>query len=97
MPVPFDPHVCQLGEGAFWHPERQAWFWLDILERKLFSREGDAAREWDLAENVGSFGWVDRDRLFMAGETAFWLFDIDSGDMRPLAPLEPRQPQDPRQ
>ena len=30
-----DNRQCQLGEGAFWHPERRQFFWFDILGKRL--------------------------------------------------------------
>ena len=30
----FDPRICELGEGAVWHPVRQQAFGFDILGRR---------------------------------------------------------------
>lgn len=84
----FDDRVCTLGEGPLWHPEREQLFWFDIVNRKLLSRDGDAQLEWAWDEMVSAAGWVDRTTLLVAGETAFWRFDIESGAREKIAPLE---------
>ena len=41
----FDDRTCKLGEGPLWHPERQQFFWFDILGRSAAtSRLGDRSR-----------------------------------------------------
>ena len=42
-----DNRQCQLGEGAFWHPERRQFFWFDILGKRLLSQDADGGPlEW---------------------------------------------------
>lgn len=84
----YDDRVCALGEGTFWHPERKQLFWFDILGRKLLSRDTTGPLEWDWDERVSAAGWIDRDTLMVAGETALWRFDIATGDRMILVPLE---------
>lgn len=84
----YDDRVCALGEGAFWHPERAQLFWCDIVDRKLLSRDATGPLEWDWEERVSALGWIDRDTLLVAGETALWRFDIASGDRSVIVPLE---------
>lgn len=79
--------VCQLGEGPLWHPERGELFWFDILGNKLFSK-GETESTWEFDENVSAAGWVDRDTLLIASETALWVFDIPSGEQEFVAGLE---------
>ncbi|TFL19961.1 SMP-30/gluconolactonase/LRE family protein [Jannaschia formosa] len=88
----YDETVCQLGEGPLWHPERKQLFWFDILSRRLYTRENDATRAIDAPEIVSAAGWVDRDTLFVAGETGFWRLDIASGRFDRLADLEADDP-----
>lgn len=80
-----------------WHPLREQFFWFDVINKKLLSREwtdGDAARqlEWQFAEHVSAAGWLDREHLFIASETALSLFHIDSGRREVIASLDAGNP-----
>ena len=88
----FDPRICDLGEGAFWHPEREQAFWFDIHGRRLLSRHDGQALEWRLDEKASARGWIDRDRVLIATETALILFDLRGGGRELLAPLEADRP-----
>ena len=88
----FDPRICELGEGAFWHPEREQAFWFDIHGRRLLSRHDGQALEWRLDEKASAMGWIDRDRVLIATETALILFDLRGGGRELLAPLEADRP-----
>lgn len=85
----YDTRACELGEGAFWHPERGQLFWCDIHGQRLLSqnREGGAL-EWRFGEKVSAVGWIDRDTLLIATETGLRRFDIASGEHELLVPLE---------
>lgn len=88
----YDTRHCDLGEGPLWHPERQQFFWFDINGRKLLSRDGDTPLEWQFDEHVSAAGWVDRDTLLIASQTALLRFDIGSGGHEVLCPLEADNP-----
>ena len=79
---------CQLGEGAFWHPERQQFFWFDILGKRMLTIEDGAERHWHFAEHVSAAGWVDARHLLVASETRLMVFDLDTGRDETLCPLE---------
>ena len=85
----FDTRPCELGEGPLWHPEREAFFWFDIEGKKLLT----ADQEWQFDECVSAAGWVDRDTLLMASETALLRFDITTGAQDIVVPLEADMPQ----
>ena len=58
-----DNRQCQLGEGAFWHPERQQFFWFDIKGKRLLSQQADGSPlEWRFDRMASAAGWIDRDR-----------------------------------
>lgn len=88
----FDDRPCELGEGPLWHPERQQLFWFDIIGKKLMTQEGGEARAWDFDEHVSAAGWVDRDTLLIASETALWTFDLETGEQSYLVALEADNP-----
>ncbi len=82
--TPLDATRCELGEGAFWHPERAEFFWFDILGRKLHALE----RSWDFPEMVSAMGWVDACTVLIASETRLMLFDLETVESRTLLALE---------
>ena len=86
--TPLNDLRCGLGEGAFWHPERAAFFWFDITARCLHS----LARTWQFEEVVSAMGWVDARRVLIASETRLFLLDLDSGAETTLCALEAGNP-----
>ena len=92
-PTVFDARVCELGEGPLWHPIRRQLFWVDILGKRLLSRTGDTTGEWRFDRQVSALGWVDGDRLLIAGETGLELFDLTSGASTPLCAIEADRPE----
>ena len=83
----FSDIACALGEGPLWHPERRELFWFDILGKMLY-RKGKIEDSWGFDEHVSAAGWVDRDRLLIASETALWEFDVTTGAQEFLVGLE---------
>ena len=94
----FDDRACFLGEGPFWHPLREQFFWFDIINKKMLSRAthdsdfGGEPLEWQFDEHVSAAGWIDHDTLFMASETGLYRFNIESGEKLQLAALEADNP-----
>ncbi|MFV0490854.1 MAG: SMP-30/gluconolactonase/LRE family protein [Pseudorhodobacter sp.] len=88
----FDDRKCELGEGVLWHPLREQIFWFDILGKRLLTREGDKAREWALGEHVSAAGWIGRDALLIASETALFRFDLTTGTREDIIALEADNP-----
>lgn len=88
----FDDRSCQLGEGAFWHPERQQFFWFDILEGRLLSRDDSGPLDWRLGRMASAAGWIDRDRLLVATETGLAVLDLRDGALEDLVAVEADQP-----
>ncbi|MEM7768858.1 MAG: SMP-30/gluconolactonase/LRE family protein, partial [Pseudomonadota bacterium] len=84
----FDDRHCSLGEGPLWHPGRGQLFWFDILGRKLLSRDRTGVLEWQFDQMVSAAGWIDRDTLLIASETALWRFDLRTGGQNHIAALE---------
>ncbi|WP_372571914.1 SMP-30/gluconolactonase/LRE family protein [Ruegeria jejuensis] len=84
----FDDRPCALGEGPLWHPKRQQLFWFDVLGKRLMTRDGDGARDWQFDEYVSAAGWVDRETLLIASETGLWRFDLQSGTRDLVVALE---------
>ncbi len=88
----FDKTACSLGEGPLWHPEREQFFWFDINAHRLFTRPDHGQKMWQFGEYVTAAGWVSRDQLLVASETALSLFDIVSGQHEKLCDLEADNP-----
>ncbi|MFD1913672.1 SMP-30/gluconolactonase/LRE family protein [Halodurantibacterium flavum] len=89
----FDPRPCALGEGAFWHPARQQFFWFDILGRRLLSRRGEEALEWRFNRMASAAGWIDADRLLIATETGLAILDLEGGGLSDHVAVEEDQPE----
>lgn len=87
-----DDRVCELGEGPIWHPERRQFFWFDILNRRLLSRDGGLPVDWRFDRMVSAAGWVDRGRMVVATETGLTVLQIDSGRLDPLVAVEADDP-----
>ncbi|MDQ1900993.1 SMP-30/gluconolactonase/LRE family protein [Paracoccus sp. WLY502] len=88
-----DNRQCQLGEGAFWHPERQQFFWFDILGRRLLSQDADSKPlEWGLDRIASAAGWIDRDRLLVATETGLAVLSLEDGSLTEVAKVEADNP-----
>lgn len=88
----FDHTVCELGEGAFWHPLRQQFFWFDVLGQKLLSRKNDVTTCWDFDRIATAAAWIDQDTLLIATATDLSRFDIATGAMEHIVPLEADNP-----
>ena len=88
----FDDHVCALGEGPLWHPERNTLFWFDILGKTLHSRAADTHQSWAFDDYVSAAGWVDKDTLLIAAATGLWRFDISTGARDRIVALEADNP-----
>ncbi|HBZ45265.1 MAG TPA: gluconolactonase [Maritimibacter sp.] len=88
----FDNRLCELGEGPLWHPVREQFFWFDIMGKRLLSRVGARLLSWSFDEHVSAAGWIDRETLLIATETALRRFDIESGAHEPVTRLEADDP-----
>ncbi|MEM7508389.1 MAG: SMP-30/gluconolactonase/LRE family protein [Pseudomonadota bacterium] len=88
----FDDRPCQLGEGPLWHPEREQLFWFDITAGRLLSRVEDRPLEWLFDEMVSAAGWVDRETLLIASESALFRFDLTTGARDDIVALEADNP-----
>ncbi len=88
----YDHRRCELGEGAFWHPERQTFLWFDILDSRLLGRNGDDAVSWKFPQYVSAAAWVADDVILVAGERSLMLYALDEHAVMPLLELEADKP-----
>ncbi len=92
----YDQTSCVLGEGPLWHPERGELFWFDIVGKTLYRREdgvsGGGLQQWKFPEHVSAAGWIDRDTLLVASQSALLRFDINTGDSQFVHSLEADNP-----
>ena len=80
----FDDTQCTLGEGPLWHPERQQFFWFDILGKRLHTK----SQHWQFDEYVSAAGWVAHDQLLIASASELFLFNVETGDSQDICALE---------
>lgn len=89
------PGKDRLGEGPLWSQRLHAFFWVDILGRKLnrLSLPGEQFTSWDIPEMIG---WIIERREkdgFIAGlHSGFAELHIDPLVILPLADPEPGKP-----
>jgi sugar lactone lactonase YvrE len=88
----WDGRKCELGEGPFWHPQRQQLFWFDILQCRLLSRTNNEQLEWCFDEMHSAAGWIDQCTLLLASETGLWSFDIEGGTRDLIVEIEAHNP-----
>jgi sugar lactone lactonase YvrE len=83
-----DRRICDLGEGAFWHPKRNQFFWFDITGQRLLSRDDTGDQAWHFDTSVSAAGWIDADTLLIAASHHLLRFEIASGATTAIAPLD---------
>lgn len=88
----FDTRRCELGEGPLWHPLRDQLYWFDILTNRLLTLGPDGPQEWHFAERASAAGWIDRDEVLIASETAIFRFNLETGARQELCRLEAENP-----
>jgi L-arabinonolactonase len=85
-----------IGEGAFWCPEEQAVYWLDVLMPSSIHRFDpitEAHQSWPVPEIVTAMAKRRDGTLLVASENGLNIFDPSTGDYRHLAELEPHRPE----
>ena len=83
---------CTLGEGAFWHPKRNQFFWFDILGKSLRTVVEGAEQHWQFDECVSAAGWIDHDTILIASQTGLWRFNLETAARDLITPLEADNP-----
>lgn len=83
---------CTLGEGAFWHPQRNQFFWFDILGKSLRTVVDGTEQHWQFDECVSAAGWIDHDTILMASQTGLWRFNLETAARDLITPLEADNP-----
>lgn len=84
----FDDRACTLGEGPLWHPHRQQLFWVDIIGKRLMTRDADGPRDWTFDRHPSAAAWVDADTLLIATDRDLVRFSIANGACERLVGLE---------
>ncbi len=85
-----DDRACALGEGIFWHPERQRLLWFDILDRQLLDASGNC---WQFDELVSACGWMSDRRLIVASESGLHTYNLETLVQTKLVDLEADNPE----
>ena len=84
-----------IGEGAFWCPEEQAVYWLDVPMPSSIHRFDPATKQhssWPMSEMVTAMAKRRDGTLLVASENGLNVFDPGTGDYRQLAEIEPHLP-----
>lgn len=88
----FEDNRCLLGEGPLWHPARNALFWFDIFNRRMFCKDAEGRRDWSFDAYFSAAGWIDAERLILASDSALWEFTIATGARRRIVALDAANP-----
>jgi len=80
----YDDTVCALGEGAFWHPLRNQFFWFDILGKKLHTK----GQHWNFDDYVSAAGWINEHELMIASSRALFRFNLETAEQTHICELE---------
>ncbi|HBK46472.1 MAG TPA: regucalcin [Xanthomonadaceae bacterium] len=82
---------CTHGEGVLWCERRQALFWVDISEKRIWTHHpgSGATRHWQVGDRPGCLGLLDDGRLLVVLAKSVCVADPDraDGDTLPLQPL----------
>ncbi|WP_166743062.1 SMP-30/gluconolactonase/LRE family protein [Xanthomonas cannabis] len=80
---------CTHGEGVLWCEQRQALYWVDIVEKRLWRHHPATAqsRYWTLPDRPGCLGLMDDGRVLVALAKAIGVVDPDNTDAD-LLPFE---------
>ncbi|PPU78644.1 MULTISPECIES: SMP-30/gluconolactonase/LRE family protein [Xanthomonas] len=73
---------CTHGEGVLWCEQRQALYWVDISEKRLWRHHPATAqsRYWTLPDRPGCLGLMDDGRVLVALAKAIGVVDPDNTD-----------------
>lgn len=85
-----------IGEGAFWCPEEQAVYWLDVQMPSRIHRYAPATKEhrsWPMTEMVTAMAKRADGTLLVASQNGLNVFDPRTGAYRHLSRLEPDRPE----
>ncbi|MFT4249599.1 MAG: SMP-30/gluconolactonase/LRE family protein [Pseudomonas sp.] len=89
---------CTHGEGVIWCERRQALFWIDISEKRLWRHDPGPAltRQWTLPDRPGCLGLIEDGRLLVVLAKSVCVADPDAPagalPLQHLAEVEPGNP-----
>lgn len=81
---------CELGEAAFWHPERGACCWVDILGSVLYEYHPltSTLSQWSMPGNVSFIAQSTPDHLILGVSGGLLRFNLATGEHTRLATFE---------
>ena len=83
------PVANVLGEGVLWNMGEQAFYWTDIIGRKLYCYHpaSDRLTQWNTPERLGSFGFIENESasLIAAFESGIAFYKPRGGEVEWLA------------
>lgn len=87
---------CTLGEGLVWSASRQAWFWLDITQARLWSHDTrrNVTCDWRLPDRAGAFAFTESGAVVLGLRKGLAIASVDrpAGSVLSVTPLTAVEP-----
>ena len=85
---------AQLGEGAFWDPVNQKFYWVDILGKQVnrFDPTTGTNERWETPSRVGTVVPASSHEVVVALEDGFYILDLQDSSFRQIADTEADKP-----
>ncbi len=79
-----------LGEGPLWDPTEGVLYWVDMLDKQVWSYDprADRTNTWQLPKIVGAFALREQGGAVLTMEDGFYFMDLQSGETELIAHVD---------
>ncbi|MHB8278340.1 MAG: SMP-30/gluconolactonase/LRE family protein [Candidatus Humimicrobiaceae bacterium] len=81
---------ANLGEGPLWDFKNRVLYWIDIIDKKIFSYNTRTKKtnEITLDQHIGAMALSKSEELLLALQHGFYFFDMKKGDLKKISDPE---------